>query len=370
MYHGVEARPVLAVLSSDSPLRVLEGQCETQWSNIMGALEAARVQRLELAEVLEDHRLTPADTEMVVLGSLARGEWTRGSDIDWTLLVDGQVDQSHLSVAHRIGVELTARGLDPPGPEQVFGNLVFSHQIVHRIGGGSDSNANTTQRILLLLESRTIGPVDEVRSRVMRQVYKRYIEDDFGYRALADRAPYVPRFLLNDIVRYWRTMAVDFAAKRRERDGKGWAIRNVKLRMSRKLIFVAGLAMCLGCKLAPSDALLAASESDDQFAAAITTYLMERSNLTPLELLAAPALQFEASSAGKLCLDSYDAFMAVLSDESKRERLKDLTAEAAASDSVLQECREIAESFQSGLTRLFFDSHEGLTEAAQRYGVF
>jgi hypothetical protein len=42
-------------------------------------------------------------------------------------------------------------------------------------------------------------------------------------------------FSLNDIVRFWRTMAVDFASKQRDRAGEEWGLRNAKLRMSRKL---------------------------------------------------------------------------------------------------------------------------------------
>src|SRR6185503_5166789 len=127
---------------------------------------------------------------------------------------------------------------------------------------------NTTRRILLLLESISIPVANPVRDRVVRAVLDRYIHDDQAFHVGQERRPVVPWFLLNDIVRYWRTMAVDLAMKRRERAGAGWAIRSLKLRTSRKLIFAAGLLACLLCRLRPTEAIREAKGAED-FSAAL-----------------------------------------------------------------------------------------------------
>ena len=69
-------------------------------------------------------------------------------------------------------------------------------------------------------------------------------------------------------------MAVDFAAKRRDRDGAGWGLRNFKLRMSRKLIFAAGLAACLSCKLRPPASSPPEAETEEDYATIIAERLL------------------------------------------------------------------------------------------------
>src|SRR5215469_13933793 len=148
---------VVAVHSAiDCQRKIFSGRQEsTEFFNVQQARADARVFRHRFEEALWG--MTSADTSVVVLGSLARDEFTCGSDVDWTLLVDSIANPKHLDLAHRVRDVLQSLGAKQPGPEGIFGNMAFSHEIVHQIGGEDDTNSNTTRRILLVLESRPIG---------------------------------------------------------------------------------------------------------------------------------------------------------------------------------------------------------------------
>lgn len=312
--------------------------------------------------------LTSEDTGIVVFGSLARDEFTNCSDVDWTLLIDGVADPKHLDLARQVKGILENMEAKEPGQEGVFGNLAFSHDIVHQIGGEDDSNSNTTRRILLILESHPIGRRDAF-DRVLNHVVGRYISEDPRFLNRGARFQ-VPRFLLNDFARYWRTMAVDFAHKRRTRGGTGMAIRNIKLRMSRKLIFVSGLLGCFSVHLQLAEAERVALLTTDDPSQEFVRHLRRTFAQTPLEILAAVLNRHSHLGPIGKKLFGADKFLGTLRDPAKRARLDSLPPGTAEADPLFQELRAHSHEFRDALLELFFDQKTGLDQLTRAYGVF
>jgi predicted nucleotidyltransferase len=337
------------------------------------AREAASRVRKELDEILsaEIPKYTSEDTSLVVFGSLARGEWTAASDLDWTYLIDGQANSDHLVIAQKIRRILKKHEdrFRPPGQTGTFGNMAFSHDVIHQIGGQNDTNRNTTQRILLLLESKTIGKNDQAYDRVMRGVINRYLEED-NHLLTEDETRYrVPRFLLNDIVRFWRTMAVDFASKQRDRAGEGWGLRNTKLRMSRKLIFASGLLVCFGCNL-DEGLQERISTTDSDIKLDLVNHIRDQVKLTPLEILATAIEQDDVSkTVGEELFRAYSDFLNLLDDKKSREELDQLPAVDSRTNPTFTRVREISQAFERALDLLFFENPK-LAPLTRKYGVF
>lgn len=166
-------------------------------------------------------------------------------------------------------------------------------------------------------------------------------------------------------------MAVDFATKRRLREGRGWALRNFKLRMSRKLIFSAGLAACLSCALRPPDTRSRRRNSEADRSARTAEHLLQLAGMAPLDVVAWLALEFGAKpTAVRDLFGSYDAFLGIVGSEAKRNHLDSLGPDEAVSDSLFLATKDVGNGFQDGLTALFFRTDKSLTDAALRYGVF
>lgn len=313
---------------------------------------------------------------MVVVGSLAREEFTPGSDIDWTLVLDGMSRPQDEQLARDIRVALTSINKKQPGREGVFGTLVSSHDLIHRIGGETDTNANTTRRILLLLESVAIGRPD-AHGRVLNNILYRYLEEDRGLWFGSNQSK-VPRFLFNDVARYWRTMAVDFAYKQRTRPEGGFVLRNTKLRMSRKLLFLTGMLTCFDCHTRFTDQEERRDFYKQKPVEAVISRLRDVLAKPPLEILAlslVPYAQFD--EAIKRLFTAYNDFVGMIADEvpltngrTKREHLDQLAVEDIENDPIASEAREISHQFRDGITELFLTKDTELGRLTLEYGVF
>jgi len=334
-----------------------------KWENIFEAIEHTQNIRGKILESLKIYTpLTTSDIDMVVFGSIARNECTSKSDVDWTLLIDGQAGP-HYRVADTIKTALSAAKLEEPGTSGMFGNITFSHELVHYIGGQDDTNHNISRRVLLLLEAEKMVINDEddtgtAFERVIRQIIEEYVSHDSSLVCNIDKTSTVPRFLLNDIIRFWRTICVDFAYKQKGQPEGKWGLRNIKLRLSRKLIYVKGLLMCFSCYL-----------NDKQGKDAVRDHLLEVIKLSPLEILIKVMSNRNVDGLLLQIIDCYDAFLGIINDDTKREHLASLTTNTAYDDVEFLAARKIANDFQEAMNKLFEGDKE-LKAFTQKYVLF
>lgn len=348
--------------------------CSQRWSGYaIAASETAKSERSlrQALSGLSKSRALDADSTLVLNGSFARHEMVQGSDFDWFLLIDGVVNSNHTKQSRAIAKAIEDAGLKSPNPTGAFGSMVFSHELVHCIGGDSDSNLNLTRRMLLLLESRWFNlegkDTSHIWDNVMNNILARYFEEEVHFRTNAGAR--VPRFLLNDLTRYWRTICVDYAAKHRARDGKGWALRNAKIRFSRKLLYAAGLAFCLSCELNPPKKVhkdlfgIYQDNSSMPFIEAAKKFALT----PPLEYLAAFIEAFvkdevKLNRIAQNVFGAYNQWLLLLNNKSERKMLENLSHEEAAKSLCFGEVRKHSSDFASGLRELFFNRSEDKTD--------
>ncbi|MEA2124853.1 MAG: hypothetical protein QOI80_1635 [Solirubrobacteraceae bacterium] len=284
------------------------------------------------------------DAAVVLLGSWGRHEVTSASDDDAIVLFCG-ARRDH--VRPEPGEVAAILGGPAPGPEGLFGATAWLADLIDRIGLDGDTNTNLTRRMLFLLESVAVAG-DQAHAAAREQLLSTYLgAHERDYRP--------PRFLLNDLVRYWRTIAVDFEGKHRARAGEGWGLRHAKLRFSRKVLFAGGLLPVLECHALP--------------AAEMPAFLAGRLAQPPLDRVAGAFLDHDMADAGARALRAYAAFLDLLDDPAARTELADLAEADADTSERYASVRELGDEFQNALLALLFETPE-LERLVRDYLIF
>ena len=253
----------------------------------------------------------------------------RAPDDDWALLVDGaerDVGPEPEALAAALGAAARA------GRSGVFGGRIFCDDLLSRIGLDADSNTNLTRRMLLMLESQPVAG-DAVHRRCWERVLDGYLED-------ADRPYRPPRFFLNDLIRYWRTICVDFVGKERE-GGEKWGIRNAE---------AAHLAQGAVRRRARAAAAVPPLRARSAARTLPPSSPPRRPTGSP------PRSWTAARDAGVRALSAYDRWLGVLDDEARRGELESLTKETAHESAVFRDVRRHATELHRGLLVLLFDT--------------
>jgi hypothetical protein len=181
--------------------------------------------------------------------------------------------------------------------------------------------------MLLLLEGGWLFNEAGLKN-IRRRILERYIAEGMKDHQLA-------LFLLNDVVRYYRTMAVDYEFKTVETPKvKPWGIRNIKLMFSRKLLYASGL--------------FSVGTTADRTRSSKISKLEELFELTVIDRMIAICGKTNVQPV----LDSYDRFLDELESEETRNHLKTLGRDGRE-DVIFRDLKNEGHHFTRELLKLF-----------------
>jgi len=145
-------------------------------------------------------------------------------------------------------------------------------------------------------------------------------------------------FLLNDAIRYYRTICVDFEYKTTE-GNKPWGTRNIKLIYSRKLLYFSAILVC-------------AETAQRSYSDKIET-TKKLLSLTPIE-----RIQTVCGSRAEKALKLYDDFLGNFAKENIRNKLNSLTMDTARDSKLFRQLKNGGHHFTWELLKLLKETYD------------
>lgn len=274
--------------------------------------------------VLEKKQLGQ-DVCVVATGSFGRREASGESDVDFFVLHNRAVSKDDAQeMVQQLRTAIISVVPHPPSPGGAFSAAQRIDHMLANIGGEKDKNSKITRRMLLLLEGTELYH-SKLFADVQRRIVEHYVRSTISNHALA-------RFLLNDVIRYYRTMCVDFEYKTGEA-GKSWGIRNLKLLYSRKMLYFGGV--------------VAIAETAHRTRDLKLETLTELFKLTPIQ-----RIQKLFGDQARESLLLYDSFLSALGQEAFRQEIQNVTADRGTHTESFTQLKTEATQFSLALQRL------------------
>ena len=158
-------------------------------------------------------------------GSYARGEASEYSDVDLFFIHNdsaGEIEDPRLKGIRVLSAVIREieDGMEFPAPSNdgQFFNILTLSEVRRHLGGAEDDYKNHfTARMLLLLESSPVYGVADYNYAIesMIESYLRDYEDH--------AVDFRPTFLANDIIRFWKTLCLNYEHRRNQQD-EAWGL--------------------------------------------------------------------------------------------------------------------------------------------------
>lgn len=174
--------------------------------------------------------LAKAPVVVFCAGSFARGEAGVGSDLDIFL----STEDKNLAASRLCRFEMVAElmhvneaeGFPPFSNDGQYLRTYLLSDLEQQTGSAEDDEGNYfTVRMLMLLEAQPLLAADGFR-RQQEHLVQHYFRDGKG------KKDFKPLFLLNDVLRYWRTLCLNYEQTRHDATRR-WRKKNVNLKFSR-----------------------------------------------------------------------------------------------------------------------------------------
>ena len=270
----------------------------------------SRMKLAELAKRLRTAKRTDAFSNLTIYaaGSYGRLEASEHSDIDlFFVLTNCRNSYEEIRVPEiRLLSELVDIGYMMSFPkfsnDGHFLKLLFLNDILDNLGSPADDYYNHfTARMLLLLESTPVygtGVYSHLLDETVASYFRDYEHHPSDFR---------PTFLINDIIRFWKTLCLNYEHKRNQQEARATIkhkIKNFTLGYSRLLTCFATVAVLSTyretispedvvkiCKMTPTERLISLGQEKPALMRAVNEALQLYSWFLSMTALSTPALE-------------------------------------------------------------------------------